>query len=290
MQKGYNNVVNGTAHPYGFGGKEEQNELGLNWIDITARNYDPALGRWMNLDPLAELMTRHSPYNYAFNNPIYFQDPDGMAPFGCPDGNCPDPPKKSYRDLQWDNLKKDVKDFSNFLFGWIPGRGNEPTPDKEVTDAGGYDFVGSEASGSEDQKAESTGYVKQIESDGIMLAAKMAKSMGKGKGRGNGKENGKTKTDKTDGSNYISNTKKAINKVKAAGNIVEGVNSTIVGSESSTVPRYVVSQFATDSVGNVVTVRDTLPPGPGYTINTLNMTRVSGRDSVQVVTIKIPKS
>ena len=62
--KGYNNIVsasgNATAQKYKFGGKEYQEELGLDWYDVTARNYDPALGRWMNLDPLAEMMRRHS--------------------------------------------------------------------------------------------------------------------------------------------------------------------------------------------------------------------------------------
>jgi len=76
-QPTYTTTQTGKDHKYGFGNKEEQDELGLGWIDITARNYDPALGRWMNLDPLADNYTKYSPYSYTVNNPIYFVDPDG---------------------------------------------------------------------------------------------------------------------------------------------------------------------------------------------------------------------
>jgi uncharacterized protein RhaS with RHS repeats len=46
--------------------------------DYGARNYDPALGRWMNIDPLAEIAQNKTPYHYCSNNPVNRTDPTGM--------------------------------------------------------------------------------------------------------------------------------------------------------------------------------------------------------------------
>lgn len=68
---------NEVLYKYKYNGKEYQDELGLNMYDYGARNYDRALGRRMNIDPLAEKYNNFSPYVYVYNSPLKFIDPDG---------------------------------------------------------------------------------------------------------------------------------------------------------------------------------------------------------------------
>lgn len=42
--------------------------------------YDAALGRFMQVDPLASVSSSYSPYHYAYNNPVLFNDPLGDRP------------------------------------------------------------------------------------------------------------------------------------------------------------------------------------------------------------------
>jgi len=71
------NTLIGTPNKYQYNGKEFNDELGLNYLDYHARNYDPIIGRFNSVDPHAENYTPLSPYVYCANSPIIYVDPDG---------------------------------------------------------------------------------------------------------------------------------------------------------------------------------------------------------------------
>lgn len=71
----------GNAYRYGFNGKERDNDFKGegNSYDFGARIYDPRLGRWLSIDPLAGKFPNETPYSFAANNPIRFIDADGQS-------------------------------------------------------------------------------------------------------------------------------------------------------------------------------------------------------------------
>jgi len=52
-----------------------------NVYDLFYRNYDPVLGRMNQVDPMATKYASITPYNFAFSNPVYFNDESGADPY-----------------------------------------------------------------------------------------------------------------------------------------------------------------------------------------------------------------
>lgn len=77
----------GCPNKNGFNGNEKQEREfsdggGLNAYDFNARTYDQQIGRFIQIDPLTEVGGQEimTPYQFSFNNPIRFSDPDGKCP------------------------------------------------------------------------------------------------------------------------------------------------------------------------------------------------------------------
>jgi RHS repeat-associated protein len=65
----------------------EGNELNPNsgWYETFFRGYDPALGRFLQVDPMS--FSEQATYQYAANNPVYYTDPSGASAWAGPRGS-----------------------------------------------------------------------------------------------------------------------------------------------------------------------------------------------------------
>jgi RHS repeat-associated protein len=71
---------NTSPDNFKYSQNEQQSDFGINLYDFGARFSDPTTGnRFLQMDPLAEISRRFSPYIYANANPLRFVDPDGMS-------------------------------------------------------------------------------------------------------------------------------------------------------------------------------------------------------------------
>ena len=65
----------------GYTGQEDQDvDFGTGLTDFGARQYSPALRRWLTPDPLSEQAYGTSPYAFCNSNPVNYVDVDGEFP------------------------------------------------------------------------------------------------------------------------------------------------------------------------------------------------------------------
>jgi RHS repeat-associated protein len=69
----------GTNYRYGFNGKEKDRDINsLTAYDYGFRIYNPGIGKFLSVDPLAKQYTEWTPFQFAENSPIKFIDLDGQ--------------------------------------------------------------------------------------------------------------------------------------------------------------------------------------------------------------------
>ncbi|MFD2033701.1 glycoside hydrolase family protein [Belliella marina] len=61
-----------------FQGQEHIDDFGLNWDSFKWRNHQPDLGRFFNVDPLADKYSYQSPYNFSENQVVAHRELEGL--------------------------------------------------------------------------------------------------------------------------------------------------------------------------------------------------------------------
>ena len=71
---------NTTGNNFLGNGGTELNTIS-NFYDLDYSQYDPVLGRLNGIDPMATKYASLSPYNFSFNDPVTYNDPNGADPY-----------------------------------------------------------------------------------------------------------------------------------------------------------------------------------------------------------------
>jgi RHS repeat-associated protein len=95
-------------------------ELGLNWMDFNARQYDPQLGRFLGVDPLAASggQDMFSPYAAMGNAPESMVDPNGTLATYSSDGVRNDELSTYAKDYVAEGGERGTGNFGNGNGGW----------------------------------------------------------------------------------------------------------------------------------------------------------------------------
>ncbi len=99
----------GNPYRNEYNGKE--NITGSQLLNYGARHYDPIIGRWLGVDPLAEKYYGFSGYNYVMGNPIKLTDPTGMEP----EIDLDDPPIPSVAGIIYESYLNADAAIYNFM-------------------------------------------------------------------------------------------------------------------------------------------------------------------------------
>jgi len=135
VMPGRSSVMSGSEYRYGFNGKEKnedrdgEEEIGnLTTYDYGFRIYNPGIGRFLSVDPLAPDYPWFSPYHFAGNTPIWAKDLDGLEAEFRNDGSIyyKVKPKQGFSQISqdlaadgvnipWDKLRDQNAKFSSHI-------------------------------------------------------------------------------------------------------------------------------------------------------------------------------
>ncbi len=72
---------NSVDQRWKFQGQEHIDDLGLNWDSFKWRNHQPDIGRFFNVDPLAEKYPYWTPYAFSGNQVVNARELEGLEPY-----------------------------------------------------------------------------------------------------------------------------------------------------------------------------------------------------------------